>query len=344
MNMLIIRADGNTTIGLGHVMRCLSIADAVKKHGNQVLFVTACEECKDLIVRRGHEVQVLDTDYTNMVSELSLLRELCEQLDQPITFLVDSYQVSEEYYQQLGQLGKVACMEDMGTPYQVDMLINYNIYGEDYESAYRTSAKEFLLGARYVPLREEFQTDMAYDIRESVQDVLITTGGSDPFFASKAFVDVFLQNEVLASKGIRYHIVSGPLNRFVDELKEHYKDCENVLIHENVKSMKALMTQCDVVLTATGSTIYEVSALGIPMMCFYFAENQRRGAEAVQRILGVGNAGDFSKEPLEVAGRAVEMLEELVLNKELRKKRYQDEKALVDGQGAYRIAKALVSI
>ncbi len=39
-------------------------------------------------------------------------------------------------------------------------------------------------------------------------------------------------------------------------------------IHEHVTCMKEIMKQCDVVLSATGSTIYEVSALGVPLIAF----------------------------------------------------------------------------
>ncbi len=339
--MLLIRADGNSTIGLGHVMRCLSIADAVKAQGDKVLFVTACKECISMITQRGHEVKLLDSDCYDMLSELPQLEGLCRELDTKVTFLVDSYQVSEEYYQRLRGLGKVACLEDMGQPYSVDMLINYNIYGADYREIYRTKAEKMLLGAAYMPLRAEFREDMDYELREEVHHVLVTTGGADPYFASKAFVDAFLQSKVLAGRNIVYHVVSGPLNRFVQELKQHYQENASVVIYENVKSMKTLMKQSDIVVTATGSTIYEVSALGIPMICFYFVENQRRGAEAVERILGVTNAGDFSLEPSEVVKKAVSALEKLASGFSEREALRVKEKALVDGQGAGRIAKAI---
>ena len=47
--MIIIRVDGNEKIGLGHVMRCLSVADALKSNGNNLMFVTADEKCRELL-------------------------------------------------------------------------------------------------------------------------------------------------------------------------------------------------------------------------------------------------------------------------------------------------------
>ena len=338
--MLVIRVDGNSAIGLGHVIRCLSIAEAARELGEQVCFLTACAECVEIIEQRGYEVILLNTDYRDMDSELPYIERLCEEWATEILFLVDSYQVNSAYYQKLRHFGKVACLEDMGDSYPVDLLINYNIYGADYADIYQKFAKSTLLGAKYMPLRAEFQKDRMYEVRDVVEHVLITTGGSDPLFASKGFVDVFLHSKVLSGNEV-FHVVSGPMNSYAEELKAHYQGNSRVVIHENVKSMKQLMQQCDAVLTATGSTIYEVSSLGVPMICFYFVENQRRGAQAVERVLPVVNAGDYSKAPQQVIQRALEALEQLVQEKKIRESMYEKERALVDGKGADRIARAL---
>lgn len=347
--MFIIRADGNSVIGMGHVMRCLSIADAVKAEDIAPVFVTACEECIPMIEQRGFQTRLLATDYRDMLSELPQLEQILNEEDEKIkkhVILVDSYQVSEAYYRELGKLAYVACLEDMGQPYPVDLLINYNIYGEKLASNYEEDStnrpRKTLLGVSYMPLRQEFLSDNDYKLREKVTDVMITTGGSDPFFAAKAFTDAFLADKDLQEENIRYHIISGPFNSHAAELKEMYGKHTNITIYENVKSMKEIMRKCDVVLTATGSTIYEVSALGVPMFVFYFAENQRQGAEEIEQRTSVINCGDFSKGSNEVVIKAVKMLQRCVLVKSYREQLNRDEKKLVDGKGAVRIAEAIL--
>ena len=349
--MFMIRADGNSVIGMGHVMRCLSIADAVKEQGVQPIFVTACDECIPMIEQRGFQARLLTTDYRDMLSELPQLEQILreeEKKRKEHVILVDSYQVSEAYYRELKKLGMIACLEDMGQPYPVDVLINYNIYGENLASAYnadsRNKPEQMLLGVTYMPLRKEFLEDISYTIREKVTDVMITTGGSDPCFAAKAFTDALLANKTLQEANIRYHIISGPFNSHTEDLKALYGETPNVVIHEKVKSMKEIMRQCDVVLTATGSTIYEVSALGVPMLVFYFAENQRQGAEEIGKKTDVINCGDFSKEPKVVTDRAVNTILRCVEEKKYRKLLNKEEKTLVDGKGASRIAEALLKM
>lgn len=346
--MFIIRADGNSVIGMGHVMRCLSIADAVKEQGTEPIFVTACEECVAMITQRGFQARLLTTDYRDMLSELPqlerILSEECDKIKKHV-ILVDSYQVSAAYYRELGRLAYVACLEDMGQPYPVDLLINYNIYGEklasQYEADRENKPKSTLLGVSYMPLRQEFLHDIDYSLREKVTDVMITTGGSDPLFAAKAFTEAFLADQTLQAENIRYHIISGPFNSHAAELKELYANHTNVMIYENVKSMKEIMRRCDVVLTATGSTIYEVSALGVPMIVFYFADNQSLGAEETEIKTSVINCGDFSNEPEMVVRKAVEALLRCVREKTYREVLHRDEKRLVDGKGAARIAEAI---
>lgn len=346
--MLYIRADGNTDIGMGHVMRCLSVAEAAAAAGQEPVFITADEGCRSMIEERGFRVIVLHTDYKDMMSELSALTALFCPGD---VLLVDSYQAGRAYYLSLRKVVKVACFEDMGQPYPVDLLINYNIYAPDLAQNYKAQQNErmtsdiypgrVLLGVEYMPLRKAFQGAPAYKVSDKVKNVTITTGGSDPYFAADAFADVILKDGFLSAQGIRLHLVSGPFNRYAEELKRRYQACETVTIHENVKDMKKLLTGSDVVISATGSTIYEVSALGVPMIVFYFAENQRQGAEAFGKLTDIVNTGCFAKDGRAVAERAAQALIKCVCDKSYRVLLSTQERRLIDGKGASRIAEQL---
>ena len=126
--MLYIRADGNTGIGMGHVMRCLAVAEAAADRDSlhPPVFITADAGCRAMIEDRGFRVIVLDSDYRDMMGELDRLAAvLQEERDADgAVLLVDSYQVSCEYYRALKELDRkrsvrVACFEDMGGAYPV---------------------------------------------------------------------------------------------------------------------------------------------------------------------------------------------------------------------------------
>ncbi len=392
--MVFIRADGNPVIGMGHVMRCLAIAAAMEE---KPVFVTACEECGPIIERQGYRVVVLPVDYRRMEEEISLLEKLAEEAGTGLAeaavpgaagaeagkagagaeaepgkrpvFLVDSYQVTEEYFRRLKNLGAVACLEDLGISYPVDLLINYNLYAS--RLTYREGLHT-LLGTAYAPLRQEFAEVREgkgkagarqaregreregrikalqagevpireRQVRERVEQVLITTGGGDPYFAAAGFLEAFLE-EGQEDGGPVFHVVSGPMNSFAGELKARYGGISRVRIHEGVTDMKSLMEQCDVALTAAGSTVYELCSLGIPMICFYFAENQRQGAECLAEQTDIVNAGNYAGDAAETVQRALAAFRRCMREPGYRSLLGRQERRLVDGQGAGRIAEEL---
>ena len=275
-----------------------------------------------------------------MESELSHLKRILKTED---TVLVDSYQVTDRYFLELKKRCKVACLEDMGKGYPVDVLINYNIYGPELRERYQKAGiQKLLLGTKYMPLRADFRSDIAYHVGENVKNVVITTGGSDLYFATGAFLESLLADSVIRKEGIVFHVVSGPFNQFVTQLKKRYGGIENVVIHENVKNMKELLKAADVVITATGSTIYEVSILGVPMICFYFVENQRQIAQALEKMTDVVNAGCFYEDKEQVVLNVLSALVHCIRDKGYRNALYAQEKDLVDTDGAIRLCRELL--
>ncbi len=339
--MFYIRADGNSAIGMGHVMRCLSIAEAAYRGKNiKPVFIIADRDCEAMISDRGFESIVLNTDYRDMESEILKLSEILNKDD---IILVDSYQVTVKFYKELGRICKTACLEDMGEPYPVDVLINYNIYGPLLKDKYENNhdrenlPQEVYLGLEYMPLRELFRTGLEYDLKDKVNNVMFTTGGSDPLYVSGAIL-----NRITSIPNITIHVLSGPFNKNADRLKAEYGRFENVIIHENIKDIKALMKKCDVVITATGVTIYEVSALGVPMICFYFAENQRQGAEEIERLTDIVNAGCFADDCVGTAEKIYKTLLRCIDDYDYRMTIHNQEKRLIDGNGAFRLVDKII--
>lgn len=364
--MVVIRADANSKIGMGHVMRCLSVADALLKRGEEVLFVTADDTPVPLLTKKGVPYRVLHTDYADMEAELpklwNALSELPQgpeaALPQRNTFiLVDSYYVTEKYLAALKKRITTIYMDDIyAFSYPVDMLINYNIYGEEmgYEKDAAFADTKLLLGANYVPLREEFAAGAGYvQSRKELSlgaanvtpaeegGILITTGGSDSFNLAGQLLMEAMKYDALKEK--EYHVASGSLNPHIGELQALAKKHENIHIHCNVTNMAELMAESEVALSAGGSTLYELCAVGVPVIAFSFAENQER---LVQTFVKRGIAqygGNYRTDGNKMIQNTIAGLQKLcgdeALKTEYRRKALQ----LVDGRGAERIAEALLS-
>lgn len=367
--MVVIRADANSKIGMGHVMRCLSVADALLKRGEEVLFVTADDTPVPLLTKKGIPYRVLHTDYADMEAELpelwEVLRELPQGAESPdatlaqknTSILVDSYYVTEKYLAALKKRITTIYMDDIyAFSYPVDMLINYNIYGEEmgYEKDAAFADTKLLLGANYVPLREEFSAGAGYvQSRKALSlgaanvtpaeegGILITTGGSDSFNLAGQLLMEAMKYDALKEK--EYHVVSGSLNPHIGELQALAQKHENIHIHCNVTNMAELMAESEVALSAGGSTLYELCAVGVPVIAFSFAENQER---LVQTFVKRGIAqygGNYRTDGNKMIQNTIAGLETLLEDKNLRSEYRKKARTLVDGKGAERIAEALLS-
>lgn len=158
---VIIRADGNREIAMGHIMRCLSIGDALREEKAEVVFVTAGAETEELIRNRGYENYVLHTSFRHMEEELSAFWQYVQKFPCSL-ILTDSYFVTVPYMKEIKKWAKTAYIDDMGKPvYPVDILINYNVYGDTlpyhiWYSQENLPLPKLLLGGNYAPLRREF--------------------------------------------------------------------------------------------------------------------------------------------------------------------------------------------
>jgi len=65
---------------------------------------------------------------------------------------------------------------------------------------------------------------------------------------------------------------------------------------ENVQDMRGLICSMDLIVSAAGSTLYEICACGVPLITFVTADNQIRGAEAFSSLGLAVNIGDL-REP-----------------------------------------------
>lgn len=343
--MILFRADGNPSIGAGHIMRCLSLAEEVAKTGVRCDFIMAEDHFEKLIRQRGFSCTVLHTDYRDMESELPWWPQQAG-LEQTERIVVDSYFISSRYLSALGRICSTVYLDDLAkTAYPVDTLINYNIYGseEQYKKLYRENGERLprlLLGPKYAPLRTEFQKIPPKEIKAKAQDILISTGGSDPQNVAMEIL-LHLQKSVLW-KEARFHVVVGRLNPYWEALKSFSQQNPQVVLHFDVQAMVPLMCSCDLAVSAAGSTLYELCACGVPTVTYTLADNQLPGANAFHKRGLIYNAGDCRENGPKVLDGIVGRLEELWEDKELRTELSKKQKTIVDGKGAGRIAEALL--
>lgn len=339
MKKIMIRADGNARIGAGHLMRCLTIADAL---GDKecIGFVCADEESAALTEEKGYAAWVLHSDYQNMEAELPAWRKLFgDERSGRRVILVDSYYMTDTYLTQLRNFGRVVVLDDMAkTVWNADVVINYNAFAHEkmYQGLNPSSDTRIYTGGRFIPIRKEF-CGSDYRVREHAEHILITTGGGDQDNIAGKILETILWEKC------HYHVVTGRFNPHYEWLAGLERLHSNVHIYHDVKNMAQLMEQCDLAVTAGGTTIYELGAIGVPFVCFSYAENQELLTEYIGKNRIAGYGGAYHKEAEQTLAAIREQILELTKNTQLRRAYFEAERNLVDGRGAARIAEIIYS-
>lgn len=347
--MYIVRADGNAGIGAGHLMRCLTIAEAIARlNGTRenILFVCADDASASFAGERGFQSRSLGTDYRHMEEEVPMWDVLWESLGGTAqsadgnVILVDSYYVTEGYLQKLRKYGRIILLDDMGQKaYPVDVIVNYNVFAEEeqYRQLYRGSNIGYCIGGQYVPVRPQF-VNVEYQIADRVKNVLITTGGGDVDNIAGAILQKIFMPQT------EYHVISGKFNPHREALEQFATAHGNVHVYHDVKDMAGMMRQCDLAVTAGGTTIYELAAIGVPFICFSYAENQEALTNCIGERKVAYSAGAYHKEAAKVLERMEALAVEICADKEKRMQCHKTEKALIDGKGAERLAQILCGL
>ncbi len=335
--MILIRSDANKYIGAGHIMRCISLAHELVRHGETVKFITA-DQCADKLIHDAGFMSVcLDSHWNCLEDETACLVKVIKE-ETPRIIIIDTYFVYEDYFHLLSSYAKTVYIDDINKDvWDVDILINYNIFADIYDySGYMGTRTRLLLTPKYAMLRDEFRHCISHTVNGTVSNILVSAGGSDP----ENITEGIIRNICSSWDRIRFHFVVGALNPKAMFLKTLEND--HVRIHINTSDMAGLMMHCDIAISAAGSTLYELCACGTPTITYTLADNQFAAADEFHKRNFMINAGDYRSN-----ARFMESLNEslkiLVGDREKRRELSCSMQSLVDGRGTERLAESLLT-
>ena len=348
--MIAIRADANEIIATGHIMRCITIAKSLQKKGRKVLFFTADEYPHIMLEQAGMESVCLHTPWDRMEEEIPLLKEKlkshgCRKL------LIDSYQVTENYFDKLKSICQTIYIDDCFTAvYPVDMVINYNAYHVrfPYRESYDGKAK-LLLGTPYVPLREEFQNAVSpvcsaasAEICGADRHILVSSGGGDIYNALCGILTEAISRKDFSS--CIFHVIVGSFNKNVEELDQLAKGHPNILLHYNVTNMAELMQQCQAAISAAGTMLFELCAMQVPTVFYVCADNQQYDSEFFAREDRMLFSGDIRQNREECINNILTSTKILLNNSKMQQQMKHRLHEVTDGKGADRIAEEIIAL
>lgn len=334
------RTDASLQIGSGHVMRCLTLAEALRARGAQCHFISRAHpgHLFDTIRQRGFTVTALPAGlpppHTNVPAGIAPALQLahatwlgCDwQTDaaqtgailatlQPDWLITDHYALAQPWEVLLRpHYKKLMVIDDLADrPHCCDLLLDQNLgrWPQDYAGLVPTRS-QVLTGPHYALLRPEFAALRAYSLQRRanatrLKQVLITMGGVDHNNATAQVMQALKNCALPVDCNIM--VVMGLTAPWLDDIRELAVQMPwptEVLI--NVNDMAQRMADSDLAIGAAGSTSWERCCLGLPTLMVVLAQNQLPGAQA----LSAASAAQLIGEVDDIARQLPLLISELV--------------------------------
>jgi UDP-2,4-diacetamido-2,4,6-trideoxy-beta-L-altropyranose hydrolase len=306
---VIFRTDASVCIGIGHVMRCLTLAEALKDRGAECCFICRKHEGNLLeqIRQRGFDAYDLPVaaefaesigSGANQYSGQSAWLGSDWATDAAQTkagaggtgvdwVIVDHYALDERWERAIRPIcQRLMVIDDLADrSHDCDLLLDQNFYLDQdlrYQELLPKHCKT-LLGPAYVLLRPEFEkTRKGLRTRDgTVKRILVFFGGSDPENQTRT---VLAALKKMNTPDISVDVVVGHTNPNRHSIQVLCGQLPDVTYFCNVSNMAELIANADLGIGAGGSAMWERCYLGLPTITVVFAENQVRTTEDVAQL------------------------------------------------------------
>lgn len=330
--VLVLRTEGSVDIGLGHIRRCLSLANAFRDGGWNCSFVVhGSSDAAAQVEASGFAAELVEnaTDIGQNLEATLAAR--------PSAVVVDSYLLGRAFFEALTTSGvfSIAIEDFTNRKLPVPVVVNAARKPQPHSNGQTL----FLNGPSYALLRPEFERPPAdRSPCSAARRILIMMGGSDALSLSPRIVE-WLQDETNAT----FDVVVGPMCRSVDALQRVAEASRGrVVLHRDPPRIRDLMLHADLAVSAAGQTLFELAATATPAIAVLIADNQIMNLELLTEA-GAALAGGCAEDP-ELRHTLVATFRSLVLDQNQRLEIGRRGRALVDGAGARRVARLVTEL
>lgn len=365
-----IRVDASLQMGTGHVMRCLTLADALVARGAACAFIcrTHPGNLLELIRSKGHAAHALPVTSASAGASSHAITavgdepapvhshwlgatqaedaEACAFIlaeFQPDWLIVDHYALDARWELLLRpHCRRLMVIDDLADrAHACDLLLDqtFGRDAEDYQ-AWVPGDCQVLCGSQYALLRPEFAGLRGYSLqrraRPQLRQLLITMGGVDKDNATGGVLTALRVCPLPADCQIT--VVMGTTAPWLSEVEQLARDMPwptRVLV--GVNDMAQLMADSDLAIGAAGATSWERCCLGLPTIMLVLADNQRQVAQGLEKAgaaMVIERREDIAERlPIHVSALADPSISLLAMS--------QFAMPIVAGQGTYLISQLL---
>lgn len=303
MRKVILRADGNNNIGLGHVYRLLALAEILKNDFNCIF---AINEPDDFVVSQITKVCSCliflksKTDYKvpdKLKPGEEILFDLQEHLTGDEIVVTDGYLFGTNYQAAIKATGaKLVCIDDMATTnFYADVVINH-APGVDKKSYKIQTYTKVLTGLEYAIIRPPFFNNLTTESNIE-NNIFISLGGADYFEYTLKVVGLLLQLDSFKILNVLTTSSFGkPLLKKLEMLSFKFPNIQLSFNLDAVQLVKVL-DNCSHALVAASTVLLEAYSRGLKCIAGYYTKNQKliyEGFITENLAVGVGHFSELS--------------------------------------------------
>jgi UDP-2,4-diacetamido-2,4,6-trideoxy-beta-L-altropyranose hydrolase len=352
-----IRCDVSISIGSGHLMRCLTLAKALRDRGCTISFICGEHQSNLLysIENFGFKLYKLprsivvdkklkhsewlgatqEYDAKQTISALKLIGVVD-------WLIVDHYSLDEEWESIIkNYVRSVLVIDDLADrKHNCEVLLDQNYYIDmhaRYQELVPGNCKK-LLGPEFSLLRPSFLQArhlLENKSRENFK-IFIFFGSVDP---SNETIKALKSIKLINIKDIEVDVVVGADNPNKLMVKNLCDQMPNANFYSYVENIENLIVNSDLAIGASGTSIWERCCLGVPALVWSIADNQNEIARGAHQLGVVISLGSFVSVTIQ---KIIISLRELILDDVLRENMSRKSLETVDGKGLERVTAALL--
>ena len=272
----VLRADASSSIGVGHVMRSLSLGEALIDEGFGVELVSCglAPSLQSLATSCG--IEVVEPSCAPRSSEDA---QFVLERNAAIV-VVDGYEFSRDFFAVLEASNTTFAVIDDNAETKAqspDAVINQNPHASESLYAHMQGTPKLLLGLQYAMVREEVREVAAMHLPTREGEVFVAMGGADFLGLTAPIV------EALAETGLQIRVAVGHANTQREHVQKLADKHGHVTLIEQQDYVSSLAS-AHVAVLAAGSSLWEACAVGTPSIGLVVADNQIASANAAAKL------------------------------------------------------------
>lgn len=355
------RVDASIGSGIGHVMRCLTLAEGLQTEGATCRFI--CREhaghLAAYIRQRGFEVTLLplapqDTALVDPAPYAAWLGATWEEdasqtmavlasIEKQDWLVVDHYALDSRWEGVVGaNVGHVLVIDDLANRlHSANILLDQTVGRDpaDYRALVNSDC-ELRCGVRHVLLRPDYdawrEASLTRRTQSALKNVLISLGGVDKDnYSQEALLGL---RDSSVAEDLHICLVLGESSPWIDMMRSMVeKMAPTVELRVGVDNMPELLASCDLAIGAAGTSAWERCCLGVPTLMLTLADNQR---EIAARLAAAGAVRSLDVGP-GLRARLTKEVESLAANPDDLISMSRNAARLVPGSGVTPLARAM---